>query len=171
MPVTTADFRRALSTFATGVTIVTTRQADGTPCGLTANAFASVSLVPPLVLVCVDRKAESYPHFGAAGVFGVNILTEAQAALSTRFAVSGGDKFAGLSFRWGATGVPILSEHLAYLECRVAHAYEGGDHTIYVGEVDVVGVGDGRPLLYFRGAYGNLANSREPGDLPTSSSE
>ncbi len=171
MSVSAGEFRRALGCFAAGVTVVTTRQPDGAPCGLTASAFTAVSLDPPLVLVCVDRTSESYPHLATAGVFAVNILTAAQEDVSARFAVSGGDKFAGVSFRWGSTGAPVLRQHLAYLECRTVHVYAGGDHTIYVGEVQGSGVGDGRPLVYFRGAYAALADSREAQDVPTSSGE
>jgi 3-hydroxy-9,10-secoandrosta-1,3,5(10)-triene-9,17-dione monooxygenase reductase component len=163
-----ASFRRIMGCFATGVTVVTTRQQNGLPCGLTANAVTSVSLDPPLILVCVDKKAESYPHFGPAGVFAVNVLEEGQEAISSRFAVSGGDKFAGIAYHWGETGSPILDRRLAYLECRIVHAYEGGDHTIYVGEVERADAGTGRPLLYYRGAYGALADSRESKNVPKS---
>jgi len=150
-------FRSIMGCFATGVTVVTTRQADGSPCGLTANAVTSVSLVPPLLLVCVDKNAETYPHFATAGVFTVNMLTRTQQALSTHFAKSGGEKFAGVPYRWGENGAPIIEGHLAYLECRIVHAYDGGDHTIYVGEVERAAGGDGEPLLYYKGAYGALA--------------
>ena len=129
------------------------------PCGLTASAVTAVSLDPPLILVCIDKKAETYPHFGPAGVFAVNVLNEEQHSISSRFAVSGGGKFAGVAYRWGRTGAPILADHLAYLECRIVHAYEGGDHTIYVGRVEAAASRDGRPLLYYRGAYGALADS------------
>ena len=166
MGISAAHLRRAMGCFATGVTVVTTRHGDCGPCGLTANAVTSVSLDPPLILVCVDKKAESYPHFGPAGVFAVNVLDEGQQAISTRFATSGGDKFAGLAYHWGDLGTPILDQRLAFLECRIVHAYEGGDHTIYVGEVERAETGGGRPLLYYRGAYGALADSRESADVP-----
>lgn len=166
MEVTGARFRRVIGCLATGVTVVTTRQDDGRPCGLTANAVTSVSLEPPLVLVCIDKKSESYPHFALAGVFAVNVLTEAQSDVSLRFAVSGGDKFRGVPFHWGATGAPVLDEHLAWVECRIVQAYDGGDHTIYVGRVEAADSGDGRPLLYFRGAYRSLADSRQSLNVP-----
>lgn len=169
MAIAAADFRRVMGCFATGVTIVTTRQADGAPCGLTANAVTSVSLLPPLVLVCVDKTADSYPHFSVAGVFAVNILTDRQQAVAARFAVSGGEKFAGVPHRFGLTGAPILEEHLAYVECRIVHAHEGGDHRIYVGQVEAGAVAAGRPLLYFRGAYAAIVDSRDPTDMPKSS--
>lgn len=169
MAIAAADLRRVMGCFATGVTIVTTRQADGAPCGLTASAVTSVSLLPPLVLVCVDKESETYPYFSTSGVFAVNILTDRQQDVAARFAVSGGDKFAGVPHRIGMTGAPVLEEHLAYVECRIAHAHEGGDHTIYVGHVEAGGVAAGRPLLYFRGAYGALADSRDPSDVPKTS--
>jgi flavin reductase (DIM6/NTAB) family NADH-FMN oxidoreductase RutF len=157
-------FRSIMGCFATGVTVVTTRQSDGSPCGLTANAVTSVSLEPPLLLVCVDKTAETYPHFAAAGMFTVNMLTTAHERLSTRFAKSGGDKFADVPYRWGENGAPIIEGHLAYLECQIVHAYEGGDHTIYVGEVERAAPGDGtgEPLLYYQGAYCSLAGAATP---------
>jgi 3-hydroxy-9,10-secoandrosta-1,3,5(10)-triene-9,17-dione monooxygenase reductase component len=156
MAIAKNEFRQALGNFAAGVTIITTRGSDGTPYGLTATAFSSLSLAPPLVLVCVDKKSETYPHF-ASGVFAVNLLTSAQEELSGRFAKSGGDKFSGVEFERGATGAPLLAETLGHLECRIAHVYDGGDHTIYVGEVVAAQVRDGDPLLYFRGAYRRIA--------------
>jgi 3-hydroxy-9,10-secoandrosta-1,3,5(10)-triene-9,17-dione monooxygenase reductase component len=155
-------FRRVMGCFATGVTVVATRQPDGKPCGLTANAVTSVSLVPPLVLVCVDKRSETYPHFATAGTFTVNMLTEDQRDLSSRFAVSGGDKFNEVAFHWGQNGAPIIEGCLAYLECRIVHAYEGGDHTIYVGEVATGGSVEARPLLFYKGAYGSLADGASP---------
>jgi flavin reductase (DIM6/NTAB) family NADH-FMN oxidoreductase RutF len=156
MPVDQTQLRRVMGHFASGVTVVTTRDPDGRPCGLTANALTSVSLDPPLILVCIDKKSESYPHFAGSGIFAINMLTEAQERISRRFATSGGDKFAGVAFRWGAAGAPILEEHLAFLECRIVHAYEGGDHTIYVGQVEAAGTTEGHPLLFYKGAYGHL---------------
>src|SRR5262245_44228566 len=95
------ELRRVMGCFATGVTVVTTRDAEGRPYGLTANAVTSVSLSPPLLLVCIDRKSESFPHFVNSGVFAINILAEHQEELSRRFATTGGEKFAGLTFRPG----------------------------------------------------------------------
>src|SRR5271163_4724318 len=102
------ELRRVMGHFATGVTIITTVSKEGVPFGLTANAFTSVSLDPPLLLISVDKKAESYPHFEASKVFTVNILGDDQETLSRKFAVSGGDKFQGVAYRTGANGVPIL---------------------------------------------------------------
>src|SRR5229473_1678008 len=110
------EFRRVLGHFAAGVTVITTVGDDGAPYGLTATAFTSVSLEPPLVLVCVDKKSESHPHFHVSRVFAVNFLATGHEDLSRRFAVSGGAKFDGLSVRQGATGAPLLTEALGYLE-------------------------------------------------------
>lgn len=152
------ELRRVMGHFATGVTIITTLNKAGQLHGLTANAFTSVSLVPPLLLICVDKKAESYPSFEESRVFTVNILKDDQEALSRRFAVSGGEKFEGVAYRIGANGAPILEGVLGWLECKVAASYEGGDHTIYVGEIQEAETREGKPLLFFRGGY------REMGD-------
>jgi flavin reductase (DIM6/NTAB) family NADH-FMN oxidoreductase RutF len=157
MAVDQSEFRRVMGHFATGVTVITTHDGAGKLAGLTANAVSSVSLSPPLVLVCVDKSAESFPSFAASNVFAINILSEGQEAVSRRFAKSGGDKFTGLGFRLGATGAPLLSDTIAHLECDIRHAFDAGDHTIYVGEVRDLGVGEElEPLLYFRGGYRNL---------------
>ena len=147
------EFRRVLGQFAAGVAIVTTVGDDGKPYGLTATAFTSVSLEPPLVLVCVDKAAESHPHFHASRVFAVNFLRADHEHLSRRFAVSGGDKFKDLVVTRGVTGAPLLPDALGYLECRTVEIFEGGDHTIFLGQVEAGDARDGEPLLYFRGAY------------------
>jgi 3-hydroxy-9,10-secoandrosta-1,3,5(10)-triene-9,17-dione monooxygenase reductase component len=157
------DFRRVMSHFATGVTIITAWDADHRPTGLTASSFTSVSLHPPLILVCVSQKAQSYPAIKAAGRFAVNILSMGQEAVSRRFATTttaaGDEKFAGLDYRPGPLGLPVLTEALAELECAVVHAYPGGDHTIFVAQVesaDCRGDAGKEPLLYFRGKYSRL---------------
>ena len=152
------ELRRVKGHFATGVTVITSIRSSGELHGLTANAFTSVSLIPPLLLVCIDKKAESYPCFDESGVFTVNVLAGDQEALSRRFAVTGGDKFKGVSFRVGANGAPILDGALAYLECKVTQKIDGGDHTIYIGEIEQAETKEGKPLLFFRGGY------REIGD-------
>lgn len=156
MPIDKQEFRRVLGHFAAGVSIVTTIGEDGAPYGLTATAFTSVSLDPPLVLVCVDKGAESHPHFHASRVFAVNFLTVGHQELSSRFAVSGGDKFSGVPTRRGTTGSPLLSEALGYLECRTVNVVDAGDHTIFIGQVEAADARAGEPLLYFRGAYREL---------------
>ncbi len=160
MPIDKQEFRRVLGHFAAGVTVVTTIGDDGTPYGLTATAFTSVSLEPPLVLVCVDKRAESHPHFHISRVFAVNFLAVDHEHLSRRFAVSGGDKFKDLVVRQGVTGAPLLSEALGYLECRLVDIFEGGDHTIFIGEVEAGDAREGEPLLYFRGTYRRMKDAR-----------
>jgi flavin reductase (DIM6/NTAB) family NADH-FMN oxidoreductase RutF len=144
--------------FATGVTVITSIRTSGELHGLTANAFTSVSLVPPLLLVCIDKKAESYPCFDESKVFTVNVLAADQEAISRRFAVTGGDKFEGVSYKVGANGAPILDGVLAYLECRVTQKIDGGDHTIYIGEIEQAETKEGKPLLFFRGGYRELGD-------------
>lgn len=153
MPVEPALFRNALGRFAAGVTVVTTVGRDQAPYGLTATAFTSVSLDPPLVLVCIDKKSETYPHFAASGAFAVNFLARDQEEISKRFAVSGGDKFAGTDWQPGYLGAPLLAGTIGHVECRIFHSYDGGDHTIYVGLVESAAAAEGQPLVYFRGAY------------------
>jgi flavin reductase (DIM6/NTAB) family NADH-FMN oxidoreductase RutF len=152
------ELRRLMGHFATGVTIITTRGADGTPYGLTANAFTSLSLDPPLCLVCVDRRAESFAHFDESKVFTVNILTSGQEELSNRFAKSGGDKFAGIETVPGHHGAPLIADALAHIECRITDTLEGGDHVIHVGRIEHLDIRSGDPLLFYQGRYRRLAD-------------
>ena len=158
MPIEKNELRRVMGHFATGVTVITTINKDGLYQGLTANAFTSVSLEPPLLLISVDKKAESYAAFEESRVFTVNILSDTQEALSRKFAVSGGNKFEGVAYHIGANRAPILEGVLAYIECTVWAAYEGGDHTIYLGEIQQAEVHEERPLLFFRGGYRALGD-------------
>ena len=138
--------------------IVTTLTRSGGPCGLTANAIAAVSLTPPLVLACVERGADTHEALRHAGVFSINILAAGSEAMARRFAGDdAGGKFAGVSFHTEASGAPVLDEALAWVDCRVHADYDGGDHTIFVGEVLGAGTRDGEPLLYHRGRYSRLA--------------
>jgi len=157
MPVDPAAFRRALGQFAAGVTIVTTRDGQGRSLGLTVTAFCSVSLEPPLVLVCVDHRSEAHVGFRHAGRFGISVLAEGQEDVSRRFAGGGAAKFAGLKLMDGGTGVPLIPGALAHLECRVAATHQAGDHMIYIGEVVAVDVQPGRPLLYHDRDYRRLS--------------
>jgi flavin reductase (DIM6/NTAB) family NADH-FMN oxidoreductase RutF len=159
MPISKADLRRVMGHFATGVTVITTRDAQGRPTGLTANAVTSVSLDPPLILVCVDKAADCYPCFGRSGMFAVNVLAEDQEEISRRFATKGANKFEGVGYRLNAAGCAILENALAWLGCRIVQSHDAGDHTIYVGEVEEAESGEGAPLLFFRGAYRRLAGS------------
>ena len=151
------ELRNAMGLFATGVTIITTKDATGKPFGLTANAFSSLSLDPPMLLICVDKGVDCYNCFEESKVFAVNFLSAAQEELSTRFATKGIEKFAGLSYSLGELGVALLEGALAHFECAVAHAYEGGDHTIYVGEIQRLVTVPGDPLLFYQGKYRSLA--------------
>ena len=137
------DFRTVLSHFASGVTIVTTCDSQQRPTGLTASAFSSVSLEPPLVLICVDHKSNSFPHLREAGKFAINILHQAHQDLSRRFASSRIDnKFEGVAYRLSALGLPVLETALATLECETVNAHIAGDHTIFVARVEWVHRGE-----------------------------
>ncbi|KAA0682310.1 flavin reductase family protein [Roseomonas genomospecies 6] len=151
-------FRNALGCFATGITVVTTVAPDGEPIGVTVNSFSSVSLDPPLVQFCLGRAAMSIDAFTAAPSFAVNILAEGQTDLSTRFSRRDlQERWDGVGVERWDSGVPILTGCLANLECDREHVYEGGDHVIIVGRVRrLAGSEDGKPLLYFRGAYATL---------------
>ena len=151
-------FRNALGSFATGVTVVTSVGSEGQPLGFTANSFNSVSLDPPLVLFSLDRGAYSLKAFEAAGVFAINVLSEAQEPLSVAFACPRGDKWQGVRFEAWQTGSPILLDALASFDCETTSMHDGGDHVIFVGRVVQLRIADeGRPLLYFRGAYRQIA--------------
>jgi len=156
MPASTADFKRAMGQFATGVTVVTTLDADGRPLGLTVSAFSSVSLDPILILVCIDNSSETHDGFEASRAFGVSILAEGQEDWSDRFAFGGSEKFTAAPLVTGASGVPLVPGALAHLECRVHSRLPGGDHTIYVGEVTSIGVAPGRPLVYHGSVFGRF---------------
>lgn len=153
MPIEKNQLRQVMGHFATGVTIITTFNKAGQMHGLTANAFTSVSLEPPLLLISVDKKAESYPAFEESKVFTVNILADEQEALSRKFAVSGGNKFEGVAYRKGGNGAAILDGTLAHIECTLYAAYEGGDHSLYLGEIQEAEVREGKPLVFYRGGY------------------
>jgi flavin reductase (DIM6/NTAB) family NADH-FMN oxidoreductase RutF len=153
------DFRRVLGHFASGVTIVTTCDADARPTGLTASAFTSVSLDPPLILVCVDHKSQSHPVLLERGSFAINVLREDQEALSRRFASTRLDKFDGVPYTLSPLGLPLIDGALAHLECVTVARHVEGDHTIFVGRVERAGHGDGPPLLYYRGRYDRLARA------------
>jgi flavin reductase len=158
----TATFRAVLGRFATGVGVMTTVR-DGVPHAMTANAISSVSLDPPLVLVCVEKTTIMAGEVGASGVFALNFLSTGQVELSDRFAdpdrPEGHEQFEGLVTAEAATGAPILEGVLAWLDCRVWASYEGGDHLIVVGEVLALEVGDeDDPLVYYRSGYGRFAD-------------
>ena len=149
-----SDFRAALGMFATGVTIVTARSAEGTPVGLTANSFNSVSLSPPLVLWSLARNAGSMPSFEAGSHYAINILSAEQHVLAERFASKATDRFQGVDFREGAGGAPILDGSAAVFECFNRSRYEEGDHVIFVGEVErCTWRTEAQPLIFHGGRY------------------
>jgi flavin reductase (DIM6/NTAB) family NADH-FMN oxidoreductase RutF len=157
MGVTQAEFRKAMGSFATGVTVITVDY-EGEIHGMTANAFSSVSLDPLLVLVCVDQRARTHAHLHARKRFGVNVLAENQRAVSEYYAGPSpthryAEQEAGARFDRTEHGTPVLHGALAYLECRLHSAQDAGDHTIFIAEVEDVVVREGDPLLYFRGEY------------------
>jgi 4-nitrophenol 2-monooxygenase / 4-nitrocatechol 4-monooxygenase, reductase component len=152
MPIDDAQFKLAMSHFASGVTIVTTEH-EGKPYGMTVASFASLSLHPPLVLVCIEKSVKSHEAIRAAGKFGVSILSAEQTDVSGRFASRSDDKFAGVETTRGALGVPLIANALTTLECELRETLPGGDHTIFVGEVVDAQTREGIPLLYFRSGY------------------
>jgi flavin reductase (DIM6/NTAB) family NADH-FMN oxidoreductase RutF len=154
------DFRRVLGHFATGVTVLTTCDADARPTGLTASAFSSVSLDPPLVLICVDHKSQSYPALKDRRCFAVNVLSADQQAVSRRFASTRLDKFDEVPHTISDLGLPLIQGAIAQLECTTVSVHVEGDHTIFVGRVERARAEAGEPLLYFRGQYDRLANPR-----------
>jgi flavin reductase (DIM6/NTAB) family NADH-FMN oxidoreductase RutF len=158
MPVTDDEFRAALGHFASGVTVVTSHDAGGRPHGITVSAFSSVSLTPPLVAVCIDRTCTSHEAIAQSGRFVVNILADDQEVLSRHFSSRLADKFDGIAFAPGAEGIPVLAGTLANLECRTRSTFDGGDHTIFIGEVEHTHIAGGAPLLYYRGGYARLVH-------------
>lgn len=156
------DFRRALSQFPTGVTVITTEDAEGNPVGVTASSFNSVSLDPTLVLWSIDKGAHSLTAFEKAEHFAVNILGRDQVATSNNFASRGQDKFANIEYSKGLGNAPLLSEFAAQFECKTWAVYEGGDHLILVGEVLKYRYNDSiEPLVFARGSYAVSAQHPE----------
>jgi flavin reductase (DIM6/NTAB) family NADH-FMN oxidoreductase RutF len=149
-------FRKAAGRFATGITIATVVDSDGVPHGLTVNSFTSVSLQPPLVLVCIAHAAVTVECFRTAKYFGINILASDQRELSDHFARKGHDRFATIEWTPGQTGVPLLPGVLALMECEVYSTVRAGDHDIFLGEVMRIEVEDRRPLLYWSSSYHTL---------------
>ena len=158
MPVSSADFRAALSRFASGVTVVTTKDATGKTFGITVSAFCSVSLEPPLVLICIEKTTGSHHAFEQSGRFTVNILTEEQGPLSEHFATLIEDKFAAVDHAVDEHGVPLLPSSLATLQCSLFKTLNGGDHSIFLGLVEHVIVRDDGPLVYFKSGYRRVAD-------------
>jgi len=156
-----AQFRQLLGCFPTGVAVITTRTADGSPAGLTCNSFSSVSLEPPLVLFSLRNASRLIGTFAQAEGFAINILSQQQDALSGRFASSRiEDKFEGVAWRPGRLGMPLVDDCLASLECSVFARHEAGDHTVFIGEVRHMDAGAAdQALVFYKGAYMRLAES------------
>jgi flavin reductase (DIM6/NTAB) family NADH-FMN oxidoreductase RutF len=157
MPPDEASFRTVLGHFATGVTIITAM--DGSePVGVSANAFTSVSLDPPLVLFCASQSSSTWPRIEAAGKFTVNILNEHQEDVCRVFATKGADRFTRIGWRPSANGNPILHDALAFVDCTIETLHDGGDHVIVIGRVQELGVmSEAGPLLFYRGGYGHFS--------------
>lgn len=149
-------FRRACAQFATGVAIASALDAQGLPHGMTVNSFTSVSMDPPLVLICVDRTSNLLPIFERCGHYGLSFLGHQQQTLSHRFAQRGQDRFDGTPWMPGAHGLPLIPEALAHLECRITQTAVVGDHAILIAEVVSADIHSGRPLLYFESGYRRL---------------
>ena len=156
MAVSGDDFRKALGHLAAGVSVVTTELPGGKFAGITVTSFTSLSLSPPLVLVCIDKRASLHEPLAVGQAFAVNMLASDQEHHSKRFASSAGDQFAEIPHRPGSTGAPVLEGALAAIECRVVERHLGGDHTIVVGQVEATHIGNGDPLLHWRGKYGRI---------------
>jgi flavin reductase (DIM6/NTAB) family NADH-FMN oxidoreductase RutF len=155
-PIDPRDFRNALGTFATGVTIITAVAPDGKPYGLTCNSFASVSLNPPLVLWSLGVYSSSLTVFQNASHFTVNVLGASQQALADKFAKSSDEKFTGIDWTPGLGSAPVLAESVANFQCRSVNRYYGGDHVIFLGAVEAYSYNGREPLLFARGSYGRF---------------
>jgi flavin reductase (DIM6/NTAB) family NADH-FMN oxidoreductase RutF len=152
------ELRQVLGHWSSGVTIVATLTPSGDPCGLTANAISAVSLTPPLVLVCVERGADTHDSLRSSGVFSINMLAADAEMVARRFAGKDGTgKFGGVPYHREASGAPVLDDALAWIDCRVHAEHDGGDHTIFVGEVVAAGSREGEPLVYHARRYRRLA--------------
>lgn len=152
------DMRTAMSSFCTGVALITALGADGSPAGMAVQSFSSVSLDPPLICFCPAHTSSTWPRIRAVGRFAVNILGADQQDLCRRFAVTGADKFAGIRWTPGTHGAPLIDGALATVECALEDVLDGGDHAIALGRVTDLAVHrEGEPLVYFRRGYGRVA--------------
>jgi flavin reductase (DIM6/NTAB) family NADH-FMN oxidoreductase RutF len=150
-------FRQVLGAFPTGVTIVATRDGRGAPCGMTVNAFTSVSLDPPLVLVCVQHAASSHDPLLESGSFAVSVLSARQAALAAHFSTEPADvRFVEVEWHEGPLGNPVVDGAAAWLACTLEAVHPGGDHSIMVGRVEELGLGAEDALIFYRGTYGRV---------------
>lgn len=158
MTIDSRQFRNALGCFGTGVTVVTTQPPGAPAIGITVNSFSSVSLDPPLVLWCLDKKSNTSAVFSAAHTFAINILGVDHQEISNRLARQGEHRLDGLAFKTSETGLPVLEGALAVFECDVESRHDAGDHIILVGRVTGFDhAANGQPLIYYRGGYAELA--------------
>jgi flavin reductase (DIM6/NTAB) family NADH-FMN oxidoreductase RutF len=163
MALDSRTFRKALGCFPTGVTVVTTLAADGSPVGVTIGSFTSLSLDPPLVLFCLDNKSDQIESFRRSGNFVVNVLSQGQRELSILFSTKMQNKFAGVNFDCGVGGLPVLPGCLANIECSMVQIHDGGDHQIFIGRVEHLCCSEtGDPLVFFRGSYAGLGGIPVP---------
>jgi flavin reductase (DIM6/NTAB) family NADH-FMN oxidoreductase RutF len=150
------EFRSILGRFPSGVTVVTSKAADGSDEGMTVSAFCSLSLEPPLVLICIEKTASVHEALAAASQFVVNILSAKQEQIARRFSIVDIDRFEGVGFSRSRNGIAVLDDVLGVIECSRFALHDGGDHTIIVGEVEAGRAETGTPLLYYRGGYAQL---------------
>jgi flavin reductase (DIM6/NTAB) family NADH-FMN oxidoreductase RutF len=148
--------RRVLGRYPTGVTVVATRHVPSGVCGLTVNAFTSVSLEPPMVLVCLDRSSNTHACVEACGELSVNVLASDQAAIAVRFAQKRDDKFDGVPYRTGEGGLPLIEGASAWVEARVEAAFDGGDHTIFLAHVLHAESAEAEPLVFHDGSFAEV---------------
>src|SRR5882762_8273502 len=165
-PIDPRDFRNALGSYATGVTIITAIGADGKPYGLTCNSFASVSLNPPLVLWSLGLYSTSLSVFQNVSHFAINVLGASQQALANKFAKSSEDKFAGIEWKPGLGNAPLLKDGVANFQCRSVDRYYGGDHVIFLGAVEAYSYNRQEPLLFAHGGYGRFIEADDVSATP-----
>lgn len=156
MSVTPDEFRSVLGRFPSGVTVVTTKDRDGSDEGMTVSAFCSVSLDPPLVLICIEKTASAYIALTTAPGFVVNVLSASQEQIARRFSIIDIDRFEGVGYSRSPNGLAVLDDVLGIIECATFAMHDAGDHTIIVGEVEAARAQNGTPLLYYRGGYAQL---------------
>lgn len=156
MPIEGSLFRHVLGRFASGVTVVTMAYA-GESSGLTVSAFSSVSLAPPLILICIDKQSSTLGLLRNSQAFVVNVLSAEQSALSNHFASKSAEKLAGIPHHTGRLGAPVLSHTLAHMECKLVSEVDGGDHFVYIGQIEEAAYDEEKlPLLYYHGSYGTF---------------
>jgi flavin reductase (DIM6/NTAB) family NADH-FMN oxidoreductase RutF len=158
------DLRRALGAFPTGISVITARDGDGRPRGMTANSFTAVSLDPPLLLVCVGKSASSFPAFADCEAFGVNLLHERQQSLSRLFASKTTDKFSGVDHAIVTTGAPILKDCLTWFDCCLHQRVDAGDHIVLLGRIAALGTTTLKPLAFYRGRYASVGDATNCAD-------